>query len=86
MTTGIVYIARNDIHEPNIYKIGKTLRTDLNERMDELTSHTGVLGEFRYEGYVLVDDVDECERILHEKFSHYRVENNREFFRLSLRE
>ena len=86
MTTGIVYIARNDIHEPNIYKIGKTLRTDLNERMDELTSHTGVLGEFRYEGYVLVDDVDECERKLHEKFSHYRVQNNREFFRLSLRE
>ena len=86
MTTGIVYIARNDTHEPNVYKIGKTLRTDLNERMDELTSHTGVLGEFRYEGHVLVDDVDECERKLHECFSHCRVQNNREFFRLSLRE
>jgi len=86
MTTGIVYIARNDTHEPNVYKIGKTLRTDLNERMDELTSHTGVLGEFKYEGHVLVDDVDECERKLHESFSHCRVQNNREFFRLSLRE
>jgi len=86
MTTGIVYIARNDTHEPDVYKIGKTLRTDLNERMDELTGHPGVIGEFRYEGYVLVDDVDQCERKLHESFSNFRVQNNREFFRLSLRE
>ena len=86
MSIGIVYIARNDNYEPNIYKIGMTLRTNLNERMDELTSHTGVLGEFRHEGHVLVDDVEECERKLHEKFSDCRVQNNREFFRVPLRE
>ena len=81
MSLGIVYIARNDTHEPNVYKIGMTLRTNLSERMDELTGHTGVLGEFRHEGHVLVDDVEECERKLHEKFSYCRVQNNREFFR-----
>ena len=86
MSLGIVYIARNDTHEPNVYKIGMTLRTNLSERMDELTGHTGVLGEFRHEGHVLVDDVEECERKLHEKFSYCRVQNNREFFRASLRE
>ena len=86
MSVGIVYIARNDNHEDNIYKIGMTLRTNLNERMDELTSHTGVLGEFRHEGHVLVDDVEECEKKLHEKFSYCRVQDNREFFRASLRD
>ena len=86
MSVGIVYIARNDNHEENIYKIGMTLRTELNERMDELTSHTGVLGEFKHEGHVLVDDVEECEKKLHEKFSYCRVQNNREFFKAPLRE
>lgn len=86
MSVGIVYIARNDNHEENIYKIGMTLRTELNERMDELTRHTGVLGEFRHEGHVLVDDVEECEKKLHEKFSYCRIQNNREFFKAPLRE
>lgn len=86
MTLGIVYIARNDTHEADVYKIGMTLRTNLDERMDELTNHTGVLGQFRYMGYVLVDDVETCESKLHENLSAYRVQNNREFFRISLRE
>ena len=86
MTLGIVYIARNDTHEANVYKIGMTTRTDIGERMGELSNSTGVLGEFRSLGHVLVDDVESCERKLHENLSAFRVQNNREFFRMSLQE
>ena len=86
MTLGIVYIARNDTHEPDVYKIGMTTRTDIGERMGELSNSTGVLGEFRSLGHVLVDDVESCERKLHENLSAFRVQNNREFFRMSLQE
>ena len=37
MTLGIVYIARNDTHEADVYKIGMTTRTDIGERMGEST-------------------------------------------------
>ena len=68
MTLGIVYIARNDTHEADVYKIGMTTRTDIGERMGELSNPTGVLGDFRSLGHVLVDDVESCERKLHENF------------------
>ena len=86
MTLGIVYIARNDTHEADVYKIGMTTRTDIGERMGELSNPTGVLGDFRSLGHVLVDDVESCERKLHENFSAFRVQNNREFFRMPLQQ
>jgi hypothetical protein len=63
-----------------------TTRTDIGERMGELSNPTSVLGDFRSLGHVLVDDVESCERKLHENFSAFRVQNNREFFRMPLQQ
>ena len=64
---GIIYIAQNQTYGPNVYKVGKTERTNVRERMQELTGDTGVLGEFNELGWALVDDVNDCEKKCHTK-------------------
>ena len=64
MNEGIIYIARNPEYKEDIYKVGKTERTNLPfNRMLELSSHEGVLGQFKVLGYLLVDNVNETEKI-----------------------
>ena len=67
MPNGIIYIARNDSNPTDHYKIGKSDRADPSYRMRELTSDTtNYQGEFLSKGYVLVSEVDECERLVHQ--------------------
>ena len=87
MPNGIIYIARNNTNPPNHYKIGKSDRADPIQRMRELTSDTtNYRGEFFSEGYVLVSEVDECERLVHETLSYTRINDRREFFDINLGE
>ena len=88
MTTGIVYIARNEVATPaNHYKIGKSDRADPTHRMRELNQETtNYRGEFRCLGYVLVEDVTECERIVHDALNFVRVSPRSEFFETNLEE
>ena len=87
MPNGIIYIARNSTNPPNHYKIGKSDRADPIQRMRELTSDTtNYRGEFFSEGYVLVSEVDECERLVHETLSYTRINDRREFFDINLGE
>ena len=75
MTMGIIYIAQNQTYGPNVYKVGKTERTNVRERMQELTGDTGVLGEFKKLGHALVEDVEDCERKCHEVLRQFRIQH-----------
>ena len=87
MPNGIIYIARNNSNPPNHYKIGKSDRADPTLRMRELTSDTtNYQGEFYSNGYVLVSEVDECERLVHETMNYARINDRREFFDINLDE
>lgn len=77
---GNIYVLTNPCM-PGLVKIGKTKRTDVNDRMKELFS-TGVPMPFDCEYSCMVNDCDEVEKALHEAFGCVRVNNNREFFRL----
>lgn len=80
---GIVYVLTNDCM-PGLVKIGKTSRLDLDKRMRELFS-TGVPLPFKcvHACRVKLSHMDELERALHCAFTPNRVNENREFFRIS---
>lgn len=80
---GIVYLLENEAM-PGIVKIGKTSRCDLEKRMKELFT-TGVPLPFEcvYACRVKLSHMDELERALHTAFAPSRVNENREFFRVS---
>ena len=85
MNEGIIYIARNPEYKEDIYKVGKTERTNLRlNRMIELSNHEGVAGQFQVGGYLLVEDIHEAEKICHQELKKYRYQNNREFFKINL--
>ena len=87
MPDGIIYIARNDSNPTDHYKIGKSDRADPSYRMRELTSDTtNYQGEFLSKGYVLVSEVDECERLVHRILDDVRINDRREFFEINLSE
>lgn len=80
---GIVYLLENEAM-PGLVKIGKTSRCDLEKRMKELFT-TGVPLPFEcaYACRVKLSHMDELERALHTAFAPSRVNENREFFRVS---
>ena len=80
---GIVYLLVNECM-PGLVKIGKTSRKDMAARLRELYT-TGVPLPFqcRYACRVKLSHMDELERALHEAFAPDRVNNSREFFRIS---
>jgi len=80
---GIVYMLTNEAM-PGLVKIGKTSRLDLDKRMKELYT-TGVPLPFEcaYACRVKLCHMDELEAALHKAFAPSRVNENREFFRIS---
>lgn len=76
----IVYVLRNEAF-PELIKIGKTRRQDIQERMNELYS-TGVPFPFECLWAGEVDDCSEVEYLLHNAFLGCRVNPKREFFKL----
>jgi hypothetical protein len=80
---GAIYIARNSIDEDEVYKVGKTQRT-VDERMKELTSETSNLGQYEAVGSVVVNDIDQSEKECHLRLKKYRIQPNREFFKIPL--
>lgn len=80
---GIVYLLVNEAM-PGLVKIGKTSRCDLEKRMKELFT-TGVPLPFEcaYACRVKLVHMDELEKALHTAFAPNRVNENREFFRIS---
>ena len=61
---GIVYIARNDQHPPNVYKFGGSSR-DVDERMRELSNETTAYGTFEAKASFPVTDWERAESLCH---------------------
>lgn len=80
-TAGFVYIFSNP-SMPNIVKIGSTERS-VKQRLDELSSTTGVPTPFHIEYSLLIENPRELEFNLHEEFAKYRINGNREFFNIA---
>ena len=80
---GIVYLLTNECM-PGLVKIGMTSRKDLDARMRELYT-TGVPLPFEcaYACKVKLSHMAELEAALHTAFAPNRVNENREFFRIS---
>lgn len=80
---GFVYVLQHDAM-PGIYKVGMTLRSP-SQRAAELSSLTGVPGEFSVACYVEVEDPRRIESHMHGLLCRYRIEG-KEFFRCPLSE
>src|ERR1035437_2343785 len=75
-----IYVLENP-SMPGLVKIGRTERS-VSERVNELSSHTGVPTGFAVVKEYAVPNSVEAERIIHERLSDYRVADNREFFKM----
>ena len=77
---GIVYVLTNP-EMPGLVKIGKTSRKEVQQRLIELYS-TGVPVPFECEYAAKVSDETAVEKAFHTAFEPYRINPNREFFRI----
>ena len=79
-----IYVLSN-ASMPGSIKIGYTKSTP-DERAKQLSSSTGVASPFIVEHAFLCFNAESLEGELHKFFDSYRISNNREFFRVSLKE
>lgn len=79
--SGIVYILVNQAM-PEYVKLGKT-ETSVEQRMRELSRHSGVPLPFECYYAARVNDADFVERQLHDAFDDHRPNKSREFFTIS---
>lgn len=80
---GFIYVIHNKYLCDGIYKIGKTERSPW-DRLDELSKPTGVPGKYIMQLVFPVNDPDNEEINLFAFFDEFRVEENQEFFKISL--
>ncbi len=76
----VVYLLTNPTI-PDLVKIGRT--TDLEQRMRQLSTHSGVAVPFECFYACAVNDGLAVEKALHEAFGDHRINPKREFFRIS---
>jgi hypothetical protein len=82
---GYVYILTNSATKADYLKIGMTTRTS-EERADEISRGTGVVCPFHVAYEEHVSDCEAVERVPHRMLSDHRIQTNREFFFLPLKE
>lgn len=82
--SGYLYTLSNGYLEPDLLKIGFTTRKP-EERARSLSRSTAIPGAFHVESSVPVNDCKLAERRLHLLLSKQRVDQNKEFFRVSVR-
>lgn len=87
-TPGWLYVARNEMHAPDLYKVGYTV-TGPESRMRwlnrETAGVTAAVGQFRCVHKRKVPRSREAEREVFRRLAQYRVQTHREFFRAPLR-
>jgi ankyrin repeat protein len=81
--SGYIYILINP-SMPGLLKIGKTCRTS-DIRAEELSGDTGVPANFIVAFEAPVSDCDAAESEVHRELANFRSNQNREFFKISLR-
>ena len=84
-TVGWVYAFRNPNHKQTAFKIGETSRPPL-QRLQELSSSTGVPVAYQAVYFVHVNDRKRAERFVHDQLKEYRLSDSKEFFTAPLRE
>jgi hypothetical protein len=82
-TSGWIYMLGNE-SMPDLCKIGQTQRTP-EERAMELSGGTGVPSLFHVIHSCEVSNVHEAEKEAHKILSAYRINNNREFFKIEIK-
>jgi T5orf172 domain len=82
---GRIYVMVNSLFQKDLIKIGKTTRTS-EERAKEISSGTGIPTEFNVAYDLYVANCDLAERIIHERLAKFRVSDNREFFKIPLKQ
>lgn len=83
-TRGVIYILTNSLI-PGVLKIGRTSR-EATERAREISRATGVPTEYEVIYDQVVSDASAAEKELHSLLRIYRVNTQREFFRIPTRE
>lgn len=83
MSQGNVYIMLNPSTHGYL-KIGYTTRAS-EERARELSNNTGVVGKFVVAYDVHVANARALEGVVHKKLDRYRIDQNKEFFEVSLK-
>ena len=81
MSNSQIVYALTNAAMPGLVKIGKTTQEDVSIRMNQLYS-TGVPVPFECAYAVQVDDCHKVESALHVAFGPYRINPNREFFKI----
>ena len=84
MAVGYIYILSNQAMH-GLLKIGITSR-NVEDRVAELSSATGVPKPFEIEYYCLTRDPEEIERAAHERLLSHRAGKKKEFFEVPLLE
>ncbi len=79
---GYVYVLSNPSYD-GYYKIGCS--TDVKERINKLSSESGVLTPFIEEFKVYVLDMYKAESIIHQKLDSFRYSQNKEFFKADIK-
>ena len=82
---GFIYILSNPSFERDIYKIGMTTRKDISIRLKELFN-TSLPFPFKCEYLGSVNNIEDTEILIHQFFGYYRLNPNREFFKINLSE
>ncbi len=77
-----MYVLSNECM-PGVYKIGCTTKT-VKGRINELSSSTSIPLPFVEELSFFVFDVDKAEKKMHEELKEYRINQNKEFFRVDI--
>lgn len=89
---GYIYIARNDAHREDIYKIGLTTRHNPHIRIAEINRQardakvTGLIGQLVLVKSFSTLDCGWSESTIHARLAQYRYDNNREFFLCNLQQ
>lgn len=78
---GEVYVLSNP-SLPGILKIGFTARADIEVRVEELSKSTAIPLPFKIEFNQAVENPQQYERLIHARFSKWRVAPDKEFFKI----
>jgi hypothetical protein len=84
VSVGYIYILSNATM-PGLLKIGYTTKDNIKERVQEISSATGVPEPFTIEYYCLTHKVEEIEGKVHQHFMQMR-HSGKEFFAVDIQE
>jgi hypothetical protein len=83
VAVGYMYVLTNSAFSPDLVKVGYTCG-EPQIRARDSASVTGVPQDFTIEYFALSRDVEDVEKLIHPALDEHRINDSREFFRLSV--